>query len=289
MFDSLLRLPPFNLRLRTPFASVARHLADFYGDYPRPATDSFLDLDIRIEPGGGIRRYWRRQARFIVNDQDPFFPLPADQAPPLLEWGLNWSIASQSLGYLVIHAAVLARKDNRAVVLPGFPGAGKSTLCAALAYRNHWRLLSDELTIIEPESGELIPNPRPISVKNESIAIAAEFPGARMGPRYRDTRKGDIALLQAPAESIRAGEVAARCRWIVFPRFVPGTAPASEQISKAEAFVQISEQSFNKERLGETGFRALCRMLDESDCFEIEYGSTEDGLALVEHLCRGSS
>ena len=285
MFESLLRVPPFNLRLRSPFASVERHLADFYGDYPRLEPDAFVDLDLRIEPGRGIRRLWRPQARFLVNGEDPFFPLPADQAPALLEWGLNWSIASQTLGYLVVHAAVLARDDGRALVIPGFPGAGKSTLCAALAFLKQWRLLSDELTILDPETGEVIPNPRPISVKNDSIQIVGGFPGARMGPRYRDTRKGDISLVAAPADAVRAAETPARCNWIVFPRFDRGAAPSIESIPKAEAFALISEQSFNKERLGETGFRTLCRMLDESTCYGIEYGSTDDGLRLVEQIC----
>jgi hypothetical protein len=285
VFDSLLRLPPFNLRLRSPFASVARHMDDFYSDYPRPAADSFIDLDIRIEPGRGLRRYWHRQARFVVNDLDPFFPLPADQAPPLLEWGLNWSIASQTLGYLVIHAAVLARHDRRALVIPGFPGAGKSTLCASLAFLRDWRLLSDELAILDPESGELVPNPRPISVKNDSIAIVSGFPGARAGPRYRDTRKGDISLVAPSAASIAAAEVSAECGWIVFPQFRTGAEPSIEAMPKAEAFALISEQSFNKERLGATGFQALCSMIDGAACYSIEYGSTVDGLALIDQLC----
>ena len=47
----------------------------------------------------------------------------------------------------------------------------------------------------------------------------------------------------------------------------------------------ISEQSFNNERMGETGFSALCALLTGARCFELVYGSTDDGLALVRQAC----
>ena len=96
-----------------------------------------------------------------------FNPLPAEQAFPLLEWGLNWCVATQCHQYLILHAAVLER-GGRALIMPAPPGSGKSTLCAALVARG-WRLFSDELALIEIGGGQIVPLPRPISLKNESI------------------------------------------------------------------------------------------------------------------------
>lgn len=285
MLDTRLRIPPFNLRIRSAHPKVAAHLAHFYGAYRRLDGTSFIDFDLEVASGRGLRRYWRAQSRLKIDGAEPFLPLPADQAAPLLEWGLNWAIASRPLGYLVLHAAVVARQDA-ALVLPGFPGAGKSTLCASLCWLGDWRLLSDELAILDPITGDLTPNPRPIALKNESIEIVSRFPGARLGPSYADTRKGTVSHAAAPPHSIRDAEFPARCRWIVFPRFVRGTAGSIERIDRAEAFALISEQSFNKERMGESGFSALCGMLDGADCHAIEYGSTEQGLALIESICR---
>ena len=227
-----------------------------------------------------MRRWWRPQVRFLLDDAESFFPLPSEQAAPMLEWGLNWCVAGRPLGYLVMHAAVLAKEGN-AVMMPGFPGAGKSTLCASLCFLDHWQLLSDELAILDPASGELQPHPRPISLKNESINLVAAFQGARLGPIYADTRKGDISHAACPASSVAVASRTARVRWIVFPKFLRDTSPVCEEISRPEAFALISEQSFNNERMGEVGFYALCSMLSDARCFQITYGSTEDGLRLI--------
>lgn len=283
----LLRLPPVTVRVRSPFAAVRRHLDEFYGGYvsgPGNTPDRFVDFDIRVLPGPVWRHWARPQARFLLDDADPFLPLPATQAAPLFEWGLNWSLATRPLGYLVIHAAVLAR-GGRGLVLPGFPGAGKSTLCAALCLGEGWRLLSDELALLSPQTGLLQPNPRPISLKNASIDIVAGFRGASVGPRYEDTRKGTVAHAAVPPASVAAAGEPARCRWIVFPRFLAGSPPAAEEIGRAEAFARIAAQSFNRDRMGEAGFHALCAMLDVSRCFAITYGSTADALGLIDALC----
>ncbi len=181
MFDDVIEIPPFTIRVRSSFEAVSRHVGFFYRDCRRPGPDAFLDFDIEVRPGAGPRRWWRPQARFELDGAEPFFPLPANQAAPLLEWGLNFCVAHRPLGYLVMHAAVLAR-NGQALMLPGFPGAGKSTLCASLALCDGWRLLSDELAILDPADVQLIPHPRPISVKNRSIDIVADFPGAGKEP-----------------------------------------------------------------------------------------------------------
>ncbi|MDP3086365.1 MAG: HprK-related kinase A [Rubrivivax sp.] len=284
MINAVLHIPPFRVRLRSPLAEVWRHVDLFYPGADSDAVDIFVDFDVEISHGDGIRRLWRRQARFLLDGAEPFFPLPAEQAAPMFEWGLNWCVAQRPLGYLVLHAAVVER-DGAALMLPGFPGAGKSTLCAALTLIDRWRLFSDELAILDPADGLLLPHPRPICVKNDSIDLVAAFPGSCVGPVYQDTRKGTIAHLAcAPQARERAAE-RARVAWIVFPRFVAGGPLQVERISRVEAFAWISEQSFNKERMGEAGFKGLCDVLDTAECFELSYGSTADALEGIERIC----
>jgi HprK-related kinase A len=284
LIDAVLHIAPFTVRLRSPFAAVERHLATFYAGYRRCEPGTFIDFDIQVLPARGLRRWWHPQARFVLDGEEPFFPLPAEQAGPLFEWGLNWCVAQRPLGYLVMHAAVVARGSD-ALMMPGFPGAGKSTLCASLVLLEDWRLLSDELAVLDPVTGLVQAHPRPISLKNASIDIVGAFPRCRLGAVYRDTRKGDITHAACPEGSVTAAGDPARVRWVVFPRFEAGAAPVCEEISRAEAFALISEQSFNNERMGEIGFDALCALLTDARCFELVYGSTEEGLAAVRQAC----
>lgn len=285
MIDSIIQIPPFNFRIRSPIAAVARHIDYFYSSYGKRRPDAFIDFDVQVLPGKGLRRWWRPQARFLLDDVESFFPLPMEQAAPMLEWGLNWCLASRPLGYLVMHAGTLARSGD-ALMMPGSPGAGKSTLSASLCLLEDWQLFSDELAILDPTSGLLHPHPRPISLKNDSIRLVAGFPQAQLGAIYTDTHKGTVSHARCPDHSIAtaAASERARVRWIVFPRFVSGKMANIQEISRAEAFTLISEQSFNKERMGETGFDALCSMLTGARCFQIEYGSTQDGLRLIRDI-----
>jgi len=283
LIDTILHIPPFNVRVRSPFAEVARHLDYFYTSYQRYGPDAFIDFDVQVLHGKGVRRWWRPQVRFLLDAAESFFPLPAQQAAPMFEWGLNWCIATRPLGYLVMHAGLLAL-DDRALMMPGIPGAGKSTLSASLCLLEGWRLLSDELAILDPKSGQMLPHPRPISLKNASIDIVTGFPQARIGTVYHDTRKGTISHAACPPDSVAASSTGARVRWVVFPRFELDSASSCEELSRAEAFALISEQSFNRERMGEVGFDALCSMLTDARCFQIVYGSTSAGLQLIRDI-----
>lgn len=285
MFDATLHIPPFNVRLRSPFSAVSRHVKTFYPGAVLPDGQSaFVDFDIEVLPGRGLRKLWRPQVRFLLDGTEPFFPLPVAQAAPMFEWGMNWCVAQRPMGWLVMHGAVLAR-DGAALVMPGFPGAGKSTLCASLTYLEGWRLMSDELTLLDPADGLLVSHPRPISLKNSSIDIVAGFDRARLGPIYRDTRKGTITHAACPPDSMAQAAQRARATWMVFPRFEAGAPLQIEPLSRVEAFTLISEQSFNGERMGAPGFEALCAMFANVSCHELVYGSTEAGLAGIRQIC----
>jgi HprK-related kinase A len=231
----------------------------------------------------GPRRWVRPQALFTLEGTRPFKPLPVEQALPMLEWGLNYAVSSLAHDLLILHAAVVARGD-RAVVLPGEPGAGKSTLAAALACRG-WRLLSDELTLIRFDDRRVLPLARPINLKNASIPLLRAWsPDAVMSPVVHDTAKGTVALLRAPEESVRREKEPAEISWIVFPRWEKGARPALQPHSKASTVLDLARNGFNYEIHGRRGFDALADIVDRADCHAFTYGSLDDAVAAFDGL-----
>lgn len=243
----------------------------------------FADFHVRIDRPRNLRRWYRPQVHFYFDETPSFHPLPADQAFPMLEWGLNWCVSNHCNQWLIIHAAVL-EKQGKTLLLPAPPGSGKSTLCAGLAHSG-WRLLSDELALIDPHSGHVVPLPRPVSLKNQSIDILRRFaPHAVFNPAVHDTIKGTVAHMRAPSIAVEQAEKTAAPGWIVLPRFEAGAAPNLQPMSRARGLMALIENAFNFDLHGRRGFTVLGDFVDACDCYSFSYGSLEDAIAGCESI-----
>lgn len=278
---------PFNCRFRSSAPEIAPAFARLYAHHPIVGPGEFIDFHIGIETGRGLRHWIRPQARFVADEVEPFTPLPRTQALPMLEWGLNWCITAYSHHALVLHAAAVAR-DDRALLLPAPPGSGKSTLCAALVNRG-WRLLSDELSLIRLDTGEIAGLARPINLKNESIAVIRGFaPDVYLSPPVRDTTKGTVALMAPPAASVRAMGQAAVPRWMVLPRYRAGAATSLAPLQSGAAFLALADNAMNYHILGARGFAALGCLVDRCRHFSFEYSRLDDAIACLDRLAAGN-
>ena len=270
-------------RLQSGLPDVARSLHTLYGQHPVFIDPAFADFHIEVRTPRNLRRWMRQQAEFILDGEAPFEPLPRDQAPALLEWGLNWAIASSCHQWLTIHAASLER-NGQVVVLPAPPGSGKSTLCAALALRG-WRLLSDELTLLDPESLLASALARPINLKNASIDLIKAFePRTVWGPEVYETSRGRVTHLRPPPASVDRMLEKAAPRWIVFPRYVAEAEPLLTPRSKVQTFTHFGENAFNYSILGELGFDVVGRLIQQCDCYDFAYSRLDDALEVFEWL-----
>nr|WP_274522842.1 HprK-related kinase A [Ectothiorhodospira haloalkaliphila] len=271
-----------SFRLYSDVPMVADGVHHLYHHHP-VITDGFADFSVQVTPPRSLRRWLGRQVRFRHNGASAFLPLPYAQALPLLEWGLNWCVYEHVHDRLVLHAAVV-ENDERALIIPAPPGSGKSTLVASLCYSG-WRLLSDELALLTLSSGEVEGLCRPISLKNASIGVMREFAGAEpFSPTVTDTIKGDVALMRPPRESVERASTPAKPFGIVFPMFVAGAAPFMKELGSAMAFRHLLESAFNLAVLREDGFGVLADLVERCRCFQIEYGSLADGMALVQEI-----
>jgi hypothetical protein len=81
-----------------------------------------------------------------------------------------------------IHAACLRSPEGRTVLLAGRSGAGKSTTALALALGFGWKVLSDDLTLIDPATSAIVGLATPFSLKGAAPALLGEAIGREPGP-----------------------------------------------------------------------------------------------------------
>ena len=282
----VIELSPFTIRLQSELSPLTPLLHKLYAHYFLAEDDSFADIQVRIVRKRSIRNWLQPEAQIWVYDNVHSPVFPQETTLPFLEWGINWCVATRAHHYLLLHTGVV-EKNGQTVLLPASPGSGKSTLCTALIHRG-WRLLSDEFGLVRPADLAIVPFPRLIPLKNESIAVIRAFvPDAVLGPEFPKTRKGTISHLRPPAESIaRAGEIG-RAAWIVCPQFQAGAETLLLPLSRTEAFIKLSRNSFNYARIGLRGFETVGRLVESCSSYSLKYSDLEEAIAQLEALVTG--
>jgi len=281
-----LRVGPFDLHLRTGIRPVAAALHTLYAHYPVLAGDRVYSAHVALQPVRALRWPAGAKVRLTIDGRPPHEDMPAGQALAVLEWGLNLVIALRHYRYLMLHAAVVER-NGHAMLLPAWPGHGKTTLCVALVHRG-WRLLSDEFGLLRPGDARMIPVPRLMPLKNASIDVIRAFaPEAVIGPSIPNTRKGTVAHVRPPQASIERASEEAPVRWLVFPKWTAGAPLILEPISSMEAFMQLATNAFNYEMLGVAAFETVRAIVEGSSCHRLEYSDLDEAVAALTALADG--
>lgn len=276
-----IQIGPASFRIASAWREPVEQLERLYAAYPKPE-GGIADFTVRLEPA----RPWRRWVRPSVAIGGDYMlpdaaPLPLAQGLLAAEMGMNLQMALGWRRHVLLHASCVER-DGRALVMTGASGSGKSTLAAILGERG-WRLMGDEFALLDLASGEIFAFPRLISLKNGAIGvIEAEAEPARFGPLMQATPKGDIRHLVPRPEAVARMSEGAMPALLLFPRF--GHEAAVRPVGKSESFVRLTQASTNYVALGEAGFAALARFVDEVPAQAIDYGSGEEAMALVERL-----
>lgn len=282
-----LRVGPYHYRIRSNLRDVSDGIRTLYGDFELAEPGAFVDFSVALQ----AKNLWQRaraEAEFLFDEQSPFDAIPDGQAYAFLEWGMNWCVSLHTNEYLKLHAGVVAKNGN-AIVFPGVPGAGKSTLCAALGLAG-WRVLSDEHAMIPPGSTQVVPLCRPVSLKNESLDVIRRFSSeAILGPVSRETHKGVVAHMKADLTPDSHSQDALPVTALVFPTYSPDQPQRLVPRRKTESFLLAAYHSFNYSLLCEAGFNAMRTLVDSATCYDLFYHDLDWAIAAMEALPEAGS
>ena len=167
---------------------------------------------------------------------------------------------------LLLHAAAVATPQLGCVLLVGPSGAGKSTAARTLGRGGTY--LTDELTVIDPETFAVTAYPKPVSVVGEP------------DPDGGESSKTDVAL---PELGLVAGAGAARPDAVVLLGRVEerGADASSRRLPLAEALPQLIAQSSSVWRVPRPLTRLATLLGDVGGALELRYAEAEDMHALL--------
>lgn len=279
MHEFRVRVGPAAFRIGSAWKRPLDQLAELYRDYPTP---EIPDYSVRLEAVSFLRRFVRPSVAINGDYMLPdAAPLPLSQALLAAEMAMNLQIALGWRRHLLLHASAV-EKDGKALIMTGASGSGKSTLAAMLGHKG-WRFMGDEFVLIDLITGDAVPFPRMISLKNEAIgAMQANALDGRFGPLMTGTPKGDIRHLVPLGDAIARMAEPAQPALLLFPSF--GYEPTVRQIGASEVFMRLTQASTNYVALGEVGFKTLTRFMRIVPARAIDYRDGIEAETLVDQL-----
>jgi hypothetical protein len=183
----------------------------------------------------------------------PFLGSPSTAGLADLLAALDSTVVRLGTGHLMPRAGAVARSDGSVALLCGEPGTDASALAAALLGRGCVSL-SDGTTVLDPDTLEVLPVPRPISLEPA----------------------GALSTIEVPAEPLET-------RLLVFVEHAPATGTHVEVVPGGEAAYLLGNRSA---RLGDvTGgaLPVLARLARRVPAYRLRY---DDAARAAEEVLR---
>lgn len=278
------RIGDIPVSVQSVYAPAMRDFAALYSDFE--LSESPADA-IRIEViRSENRRVMRRRFEVWGDGEKRAEIWTTRSVLPHIESAINWQIMLYWPRLFQIHAGVVQRNGG-GVIFPASPGSGKSTLTTGLVARG-WRYLSDEFALIDPESLELRPYPKSICLKHGSFGVLKELGLHRRDRRvYYRSKKGRVVFISPREFGPAAVGEACPLNHIIFVRYQPNTSPSIRRITRADAVLRMTRESFNFMKFRSTGIDLLAKVVRQADCFELTAGGINETCDLVSHVVDG--
>lgn len=180
--------------------------------------------------------------------------------------------------YFLLHSAALAHK-NTGILFPGQSGSGKSSLALGML-QSGLDYLSDELSPVDIQSGEVIPYSKPISLKSTSVFPELFSQNAiGWGPAISDSE----SVWYVHPNSVRpeSSPHNVPVRYIFFPVNRGNGNPNLHLLEKEEAARKLLECSANFHMFGGEGLRIVRKLADEAECYDLSSGELTKTVKLI--------
>ncbi len=179
-----------------------------------------------------------------------------------LEGSLQWQVATNTPGRVMVHAGVVGWQ-GRALVIPGYSRAGKSTLVAELL-RQGATYYSDEYAVLD-EEGLVHPYPRRLNLRQE----------------------GDLPLKRCTPEDLgsTAGEGPLPVGLVALARYRPESRWQPRRLTSGQATWELLNCTLSAQRHPEAALNALHRVASTAACAKVFRGeAAETAAALLRQM-----
>lgn len=226
----------------------------------------------------------RGNGQILYRDGEECGSCEAEGLAPLVK-SLVWAAAvNHHAFFLGIHAGVVGGRAG-AVLLPGNPGSGKSSLTAALIHAG-FRYFSDEMALLRDGDFHVLPVPLSLCIKDSGLEVlASRFPVLRELPVHLRADGKRVTYLPPPRNSLPEPGAAPPVQAIIFPSYVADASTCCRTIPKTDALQRLMGQCIVvRQRLDPERVQALVRWLDGVPCFELCFGSLAEGAGAAANI-----
>lgn len=195
-----------------------------------------------------------------------------------LLWHVNRRAVESGDEYVLVHAGAV-EWNGRAALFPAPMESGKTTLVAGLV-RAGARYLTDEAAAIDPDTLRVHPFPKALTVDAGSWEVLAD-----MTPDVDPEVTGRYLLTtwHVDARTIRPDSLAPATppAFVIAPRYERDATTALLPMTRAEAVMEMGQNSFNLAHHGRQGVETLAEVARKSTCHRLVVGDLDVACALV--------